>query len=455
MTIRVLIIEDEKLIRWSLRQKFEARGYEVTESENGRMALEALEDGFFDLIMLDYKLPDMTGLDVLRKLRETDADVVVIMMTAFSTIESAVDAIKLGAYDYIAKPFDMHDLLRKADKALETTKLRREVRELRKHLQHEYGMERIIGQHPCMLELFEIIRRVAASGASTVFLRGDSGTGKDLVARVIHYNSDRAPWPFMNITCTSLSETLLESELFGHEKGAFTDAKASKKGLFELADGGTIFLDEVGDMPAGLQAKLLRFLEERTFRRVGGTTEISVDVRIIAATNRDIDKAVADGAFRSDLMFRLNVIPIYLPPLRERGDDIKLLAQHFVAHFAKEFRKPISRIDEQAYAKLAGYAWPGSVRELRNVAERAVLLSNSDTIGSDDIVLGRMDRLPSSSGDGLFLPPNGVNLHELESSLVLQALKRTNNNQTHAAKLLGLSRDALHYRMDKLGLLKN
>jgi transcriptional regulator with GAF, ATPase, and Fis domain len=316
-------------------------------------------------------------------------------------------------------------------------------------------MERIIGQHPCMLELFEIIRRVAESGASTVFLRGDSGTGKDLVARVIHYNSDRAPWPFMNITCTSLSETLLESELFGHEKGAFTDAKASKKGLFELADGGTIFLDEVGDMPAGLQAKLLRFLEERTFRRVGGTTEISVDVRIIAATNRDIDKAVVDGTFRSDLMFRLNVIPIYLPPLRERGDDIKLLAQHFVAHFAKEFRKPITRIEEETYAKLAPYAWPGNVRELRNVVERAVLLSNADTIGPDDIVLGRVDQPPSPSGDGLFLPPNGVNLHELESSLVAQALKRTNNNQTHAAKLLGLSRDALHYRMEKLGLLKN
>jgi len=454
MRVRVLIVEDEKLIRWSLRQKFEAAGYEIAESDNGGSALKALEAESFDLIMLDYKLPEMTGLDILRKVREVDADVVVIMMTAFSTIESAVEAIKLGAYDYVTKPFDMDELLRTVEKALETTQLRREVRELRRHLQHEYGMERIIGRHPCMLELFEVIRRVAGSGASTVFLRGDSGTGKDLVARVIHYNSDRAPRPFMNITCTALSETLLESELFGHEKGAFTDAKAAKPGLFELADGGTIFLDEVGDMPPGLQAKLLRFLEERTFRRVGGTKEVSVDVRVIAATNRNIDQAIQDGKFRSDLMFRLNVIPIYLPPLRERGDDVTLLTKHFVAQLAQEFRKPITRIDERVFEKLSSYAWPGNVRELRNVIERAVLLSGGDSLGPDDVVLGRAD--PTAVGDGarMVLPPAGLDLHDLENSLVRQALARAQNNQSQAARLLGLSRDAFRYRLEKLGLLE-
>ncbi len=454
MKVRVLIIEDEKLIRWSLRQKFETRGFHVTEVENGADAFVALDASVFDLIMLDYKLPDTTGLDILRKIRETDSDVVVIMMTAYSNIERAVDAIKLGAYDYIAKPFDMDEVLRTADKALETTKLRREVRELRRHIDHEYAIGRIIGKAPCMVELFDTIDRVASSGASTVFLRGDSGTGKDLVARVIHYHSDRAPRPFVNITCTALSETLLESELFGHEKGAFTDARSTKKGLFELADGGTIFLDEVGDMPMGLQAKLLRFLEDRTFRRVGGTQEISVDVRIIAATNRSVEEAIEEGTFRSDLMFRLNVIPIFLPPLHSRGDDLRLLTQHFVAQFSKEFRKPINHIDESAYTTLLAYAWPGNVRELRNVLERAVLLSRGDGLAADDIVLGRFDATGAPADPaGRSLPPGGVDLRELENSLIRQALARTSNNQTQAAKLLHLSRDAFRYRLEKLGLL--
>ncbi len=453
MSVRVLIIEDEKLIRWSLRQKFESRGYRVSEVATGEDAFKALDADVYDLIMLDYKLPDTTGIDILREIRETDQDVVVIMMTAFSTIESAVDAIKLGAYDYITKPFEIGELLRTVDKALETTKLRREVRELRRHIDNEYSIDRIIGRHPCMMALFEILDRVAKSGASTVFLRGESGTGKDLVARVIHYSSDRAPRAFMNITCTAISETLLESELFGHEKGAFTDAKATKKGLFELADGGTIFLDEVGDMALGLQAKLLRFLEDRTFRRVGGTTEISVDVRVIAASNVDIEQAIEDGRFRSDLMFRLNVVPIVLPLLHERGDDIKLLAQHFVARFAQEFRKPITDIDEKLFTKLKGYRWPGNVRELRNVIERAVLLSSGDKLEPADIVLGRLGESKAETANGFLLPSGGVDLRELEGSLIRQALTQAGNNQTQAAKLLRLSRDAFRYRMEKLGLL--
>lgn len=454
MKIRVLIIEDEKLIRWSLRQKFESLDFEVTEAASGREAQEELNSGVFDLIMLDYKLPDTTGLDILKKLRETDNDVVVIMMTAFSSVESAVEAIKLGAYDYVAKPFDMDDVLHTVDKALETTKLRREVRELRRHISHEFGVDSIIGKSPCMMELYEIIERVAQSSASTIFLRGASGTGKDLIARVIHYNSDRAPYPFMNITCTALSETLLESELFGHEKGAFTDAKSLKKGLFEMSDGGTIFLDEVGDMPLGLQAKLLRFLEEHTFRRVGGTQEITVDVRVIAATNRDLEKAMEEGQFRSDLMFRLNVIPIMLPPLNQRGADIKLLTQHYVTQFATEFKKTITQVEEGAYEKLMAYSWPGNVRELRNVLERAVLLGRSETIGAEDIVVGRPSaKSPSAETAGFELPAKGIDMRELEGSLIRQALASANNNQTQAAKLLHLSRDAFRYRLEKLGLL--
>jgi two-component system, NtrC family, response regulator AtoC len=454
MAVRVLIIEDESLIRWSLRQKFEQSNFDVSEAENGTQALAALDDRLFDLIMLDHKLPDMTGLDILRKLRESDTDTVVIMMTAYSRIEDAVEAIKLGAFDYMPKPFEMDLLMLTVHKALETTKLRREVRELRRHLEHEYGFDRIIGEHPSMIEMFEVATQVAQSSATTVFLRGDTGTGKDLLARVIHYNSDRAVAPFMNITCTAISESLLESELFGHERGAFTDAKQQKKGLFELADGGTVFLDEVGDMPAGLQAKLLRFLEERTFRRVGGTTEISVDVRILAATNRDIEQAIEEGNFRRDLMFRLNVVPIYLPALRERGDDVRLLAQHFVASFATDFRKPISQIDEDAYQKLLNYPWPGNVRELRNVCERAVLLGKATSVQSGDIVLGRVDsQEPGDLVHGLDLPPGGLDFHTLEAHLLRQSLERANQNQTKAAKLLNLSRDTFRYRLEKHGLI--
>jgi len=457
MTIRVLIVEDEALIRWSLRQKFEERGYRVTEAETGQAALDTLDTGTYDLVMLDYKLPDMTGLDILRQLSKTEHDAVVIMMTAYSTIESAVEAIKLGAFDYVTKPFEMNQLLFTVDKALETTKLRREIRELRRNLQEEFGMDSIIGQHPSMLKMFEMIQQVAKTGVSTVFLRGETGTGKDLVARVLHHISDRAANPFINITCTALSEPLLESELFGHERGAFTDAKLQKKGLLELADGGSVFLDEVGDMPPALQAKVLRFLEERKFRRVGGTKEISVDVRILAATNRDIDAAIEEGKFRRDLMYRLNVVTIFLPPLRARGDDIRLLTNHFLTRFAREFKKPVTRVSERAYELLYGYSWPGNVRELRNVIERAVLLSRGDTIEPELIGLGRVDQQPWEWDiERITLPREGFDfdkLRKLESHLLRQALERTSNNQTQAAKLLNLSRDRLRYRLQKHGLL--
>jgi two-component system response regulator AtoC len=397
-SIRVLIVEDESLIRWSLRQKLQEQSYEVSEAEDGKSALRLLESpetGGFDVILLDFKLPDTTGLEILRRLRALDHDAVVIMLTAYSTLERAVEAVKLGAYDYLAKPFQMDHLLLVVSKALETTRLRREVRELRRTLREQFGTDTIIGKHPATRQLLDVIQRIARSGASTVFLRGETGTGKDLVARVIHHASDRAAKPFINVTCTALSETLLESELFGHERGAFTDAKSQKKGLLELADGGTVFLDEIGDMPPALQAKLLRFLEERRFRRVGGTHEIAVDVRIIAATNRDIEQAIAEGKFRRDLLYRLNVV--------------------------------------------------------------TVLLCREDAIGPEDIVLGR-DQPSGWLADlqHCRLPVEGFNLEKLEQlelHLIRQALARTRNNQTQAGKLLNLSRDQLRYRLQKHGVI--
>jgi len=458
MTIRVLIVEDEELIRWSLRQKLDARGYRVAEAADGKSARKAIDAGAYDLILLDYKLPDVTGLDVLRYYREHEGDAVVIMMTAYSSIESAVEAIKLGAFDYVPKPFQMDELLFTIDKALETTRLRREVRELRRRLGSEYGTDTIIGQHASTKKLLQTIQQVARSPASTVFLRGETGTGKDLVARVIHNASNRAPRPFINITCTALSETLLESELFGHERGAFTDAKAQKKGLLEVADGGTVFLDEIGDMATGLQAKLLRFLEERQFRRVGGTTEVTVDVRVIAATNREIEQVIREGKFREDLFFRLNVVTIELPPLRARADDVVLLARHFVERFARELKKPVEGYDEAALSKLRRYAWPGNVRELRNAIERAVLLGKGRTIGADDLVLtgSGPKRNWAWEAQDFALPSEGFDLARLnllEEQLLRQALERTRNNQVQAAQLLNVSRDRLRYRLRKYGLL--
>ena len=458
MSIQVLIVEDESLIRWSLRQKFEERGYAVFEAETGADAVRLLSENSFALVMLDYQLPDMTGLDVLQALRARDSDAVAIMMTAHSSIKMAVDAVKLGAFDYLPKPFQMDELLFTVDKALETTKLRREVRDFRQQLQKEFGTDSIVGQHESIRSLLETLGQIAASGASTILVRGETGTGKDLVARVIHQCSPRAHSPFVNITCTALSDTLLESELFGYERGAFTDAKTQKNGLLEMADGGTVFLDEIGDMPPNLQAKLLRFLEERRFRRVGGTKEIEVDVRVIAATNRNMEEALKAGKFREDLYYRLNVVILELPPLRARGDDVILLTRLFMERFAREFRKPLTAISDAALAKLRRHAWPGNVRELRNAVERAVLLMRGSTLGADDFVLGSPADKPAVGGDleSFVMPEGGFDLQrlgDLELRILRQALERTNNNQVHAAQLLNVSRDRLRYRLQKYGLL--
>jgi len=451
---KILIIEDERLIRWSLRQRLEREGYQVDEAETGQAGLRRLEKVGADLVLLDYKLPDLTGLDVLRRIREVDADTVVIMITAYGTVETAVEAMKQGAFDYLTKPCNMDELVVLVAKGLEQTALKRQLVQLRAQLAEQYGFDKVIGRSPQMAELFETIKEVAASPSSTVFLRGESGTGKDLIARTIHYNSARAHKPFVNITCTALAETLLESELFGHEKGAFTDARTTKKGLFELADGGTVFLDEVGDMPPALQAKLLRFLEEKTFRRVGGTQDIRVDVRVIAASNRDIEEAIREKQFREDLFYRLNIITIFLPPLRQRQGDIELLANYFIEMFNREFKKNVKGLSGEAKRLLEAHTWPGNVREMRNVIERAVLLTKNEYLAPTDFpALHGERRAAPGAGFEIRLPPSGVDIQEVEKALVIQSLELSGGNQTRAAKLLNLSRDQLRYRMEKFGLL--
>jgi two-component system, NtrC family, response regulator AtoC len=469
---KILIVEDEKLIRWTLSERLQKEGYETHAVETGQAALDHLRDEEVDLVLLDYKLPDISGMDVLRRTVGLHADTAVILMTAYSSYRDAVEAIKLGASDYVNKPFDHDELLASMQKALETTRLRREVKRFRAEQKNAYGVSNIIGRSAAMQGVFTMIRKVAESAATTVLIQGESGTGKDLVAKAIHFASDRSDKPFMNITCSALPEALLESELFGHERGAFTDAKLQKKGLLELAGGGTVFLDEIGDMGLALQAKLLRFLEEKTFKRVGGTRDIRVDVRIIAATNRELDRVVREGAFREDLYYRLKVIPIHLPSLKARKEDIPHLVTFFLDQFNREFKKNTHGVSAEALDCLMRYDWPGNIRELRNVIERAMILENKPQVEVQDlpreIVLPwrevadappSLEATPAGTGegdgtDGSFrLPDTGVTLEEVERDLVKQALDRTRGNQTHAARLLNISRDALRYKMKKFGFL--
>ena len=444
----ILVVDDEALIRWSLTERLHAEGYEVLEADTGKAALEKLPEGV-DLVLLDYRLPDTDGVSVLRKIKEFDPDVLVILLTAYASVETAVEAMKQGAFHFANKPFNLDEVAATVERALETTRLRREVRQHRTNAARPYSLQRLVGESPTMRELRSLIARVAASPASTVLLTGESGTGKDLVAKIIHYASDRSAKPFMNITCSALPEPLLESELFGHERGAFTDARLQKKGLLELADGGTVFLDEIGEMTPGLQAKLLRFLEEKSFRRVGGAHDIRVDVRVIAATNRHLDSEVAAHRFRSDLFFRLNVLPVEMPPLRARPEDIPLLVEYFIDSFNTEFRKRVQGATPAAHALLQRYGWPGNVRELRNVIERAMLLSDSERLDARDF---SVTSNAVSAGDDFELPAAGVDLEQLERSLVIQALKRSGGNQTKAGTFLGLNRDQIRYRIEKFGL---
>jgi DNA-binding NtrC family response regulator len=444
----ILVVDDEALIRWSLTERLKADGYDVLEAGTGREALESLREGV-DLVLLDYKLPDIDGVTVLRKIKEFDQDILVILLTAYASVETAVEAMKIGAYHFANKPFNLDDVMATIERALETTRLRREVRQLRANEARPYSLNRIVGVSDEMSALRNLVAKVALSPASTVLLTGESGTGKDLVAKVLHYTSDRASRPFMNITCSALPESLLESELFGHERGAFTDARLQKRGLLETAEGGTVFLDEISEMVPALQAKLLRFLEEKTFKRVGGASDIKVDVRVVAATNRKLDDEVAKGRFRSDLFYRLNVLPIAMPPLRSHPEDIPVLVDFFVDGFNREFRRNILGATSAALTFLQSYGWPGNVRELRNVIERAMLLSEGDRLGPADFAALTVGPGPV---DGLELPATGIDLEELERSFVVQALRRSGGNQTKAAALLGLNRDQIRYRIEKFGL---
>ncbi len=453
---KIMVVDDEHLIRWSLEQNLMKPGYEVLTAGNGEDALKLVREEQPELVLLDIHMPGISGLEVLEKVKEFDDEIIVIMVTAHGGLETAVNAMRMGAYDYINKPFNLDEMGIVIKKALENFDLRREVAGLRSE-HKKVGSPTIVGKGKLMQHVLAMMERVAKSEASTVLVQGESGTGKELVAKWIHYESSRADKPFVAINCAAVPSTLLESELFGYDKGAFTDAKAMKKGLFELADGGTVFLDEIGDMELGMQAKLLRFLEDRTFRRVGGSKVISVDVRIISATNKDLLKAVEEKSFRNDLYYRLQVIPIFLPPLRERKEDIVILANHFIESFNKEFNKRIKGLSAAAEQMLTDYSWPGNIRELKNVIERAIILGGEDTLMLEQLPLEIVTQsaAPTSRQSTVFkLPPEGVDIEEVEKELIRQALEVSDGNQSKAAKKLSLGIDAFRYRMKKFGYLK-
>jgi DNA-binding NtrC family response regulator len=446
----VLVVDDENLIRVWLEAHLGESGYQVAVAENAAKARAAFATTPPAAALLDLKLPDGSGLDLLREFLEADPELVAVILTAHGDIGTAVEAVKLGAYHFLEKPPKLEELVVTLEKGLETRALKRTVSALRRQAGWQFAGVEVVGRSQAMQRVVDLVGKVAASEGTTVLVRGESGVGKEVVARAIHAQSARWESPFLEINCTALPETLLESELFGHERGAFTDAKERKQGLLELADHGTILLDEIGDLPAGSQAKLLRFLETRTFKRVGGVRDITVDVRIIASTNRDLEAGVRDGTFRRDLFFRLNVIPIVIPPLRERPEDVEPLAHHFLQAMTTALRRPARQIPRDSLAMLERYAWPGNVRELKNVIERAVILEEGPEILPahlpDELKPGgrALDLEP-----GFRLPAGGINLEELEKDLLLQALEQSRGNKTRAAELLGLTRDTLRYRVEK------
>jgi len=472
---KILVVDDERLVRWSLRQKCEEWGYQVVEAEAGEPGLRLAQHESPDLILLDVRLPGLNGLQVLEQLKKNGDTASVIMITADPQLDDVKSALKLGAYDFIGKPLDFEELRVTIQNALETTRLRSEVQSLRGEVRRRTGYHDVVAVSPKMTELMSFVQKVAASEATTILIQGESGTGKDLVAKTIHYESTRQDGPFVAINCSAIPETLMEAELFGHEKGAFTDAKQMKKGLFETANGGTLFLDEIGELSPLLQAKLLRVLEDQVIRRVGGVRDLQVDVRVVAASNRDLEKAVREGQFRQDLYYRLAIIAIFIPPLRERSEDILPLVDFFISLYNRKFKKAVRGISPETRRLLLAHNWPGNVRELKNSIERAMILEDEAVLRPMymPFAVGEAARSgltafehTSAATDGggkqlasgrvlprLYIPEEGTSLEEVERAMVELAMRQANGNQTHAARLLDISRDALRYKLKKFDLV--
>jgi DNA-binding NtrC family response regulator len=445
----ILVVEDEAKLRRLVELQLVEEGFLASSAPDAETALKMLNKQTFDLVVTDFKLPGMTGLEFLHAAKNIDANLPVIMMTAYGTVESAVDAMKAGASDYVLKPFSLAELILVIRKELATHELREENRSLREALGRRYEYANIIARSDKMQAVLSLVERVAHSN-STVLLGGESGVGKDLIARAIHEHSHRASGPFIKINSTAIPETLLESELFGYEKGAFSGATGSKPGKFELADKGTLFLDEIGDVPPAIQVKLLRVLQEREFERLGGTKTLKVDVRLIAATNRDLRAALEEGTFREDLYYRLNVVAIDIPPLREHKDDIPALVNFFLEKFSRESETAVHGITPAAMKVLIDHHWPGNVRELQNVIERAVTLSTNATLDVDDIHLDKPRQRAGSETSATL--PEGMTLEQWEDEMIREALRNAGGNKSQAARALGLSRNALRYRLSKIGV---
>jgi two-component system, NtrC family, response regulator AtoC len=452
---RVLVVDDEKLIRWTVAERLQRDGYEVRSAESGEQALEMVASSPPDLMLLDVRLPGIDGVQTLQRALSLHPELAVLMMSAHSTVDIAVDAMKHGAVDFLVKPFPFQALDAAVERALATGRTRREIAVLTSERRDATAMEEIVGGSAAMEQVRSMTARLAASETTTVLVEGESGAGKEVVARAVHFQSARAERPFLQVNCAALPEHLLESELFGHERGSFTDAHAQKRGLFESAEGGTVMLDEIGDLPPGGQAKLLRLLENKTFRRVGGVHELRCDIRVIAATNVDLEERVAAGRFRADLFFRLNVVRIVVPPLREHAEDVPTLVAHFVARFNREMSREVRGVSPPAMEMLKAHPWPGNVRELRNVIERAFILhAGAEEIRPEHLtpeirklsVPKRQERLVPPVSDG------GLVLDDVERKLIAEAMERASGNQSRAARLLGVSRDTLRYRLKKHGM---
>jgi two-component system, NtrC family, response regulator PilR len=454
---RILVVDDERSMRELLAIVLRREGYEVLLAENGRTAIDLLEREPVDLLISDIKMPDLSGVDVLRAAKRVDQDILGIMITAFASTETAVEAMRLGACDYLSKPFDIDLLKMKVREKIENRQLRQENVLLKRTLGLSHQFSNIIGRSESMLEVFKMIETVARTN-STILLTGESGTGKGLVAQAIHFHSLRREKPMVSLNCGALPETLLESELFGHMRGSFTGADTNKKGLLEVAERGTIFLDEIGEMSAVMQVKLLRVLQERRFRRVGGLEELQADIRVIAATNQDLTRLVAEGRFREDLYYRINVIPLTLPPLRERREDIPLLAEHFLAKYSEQMGKHIAGVSHDAIDLLVAHDWPGNIRELENVIERAVALEATPTILADSLPPTIRGDVPSPviTGSTETLPESGFDLEahvkQIERGYIAEALKRSGGVQVKAAELLGMSFRSFRYYVKKYNL---